>query len=108
MTLYVLSRPDVNNGPQVLSGISLAHTKLSARQLAAIIAQVALGETGIKLSVSQLIKSLGCNQSYVWLAMQLSPGKRAAIASGTDETSFIVLANHLKQSRQPTAMSVSA
>lgn len=81
-----------DDGPKkIVSGRSLAHRKLNARQKAAIVAQVLLGEKELRFSRQQLVTEIGACQGYVDVALQLSPDKRQAIASGEDETAFTLL-----------------
>jgi hypothetical protein len=101
MSIYVIGKPQAS----VLSGVSLAHRKLDARQRAAIVAQILLGEKAFSLSKAQLMRLLGVNWKYVGVALELSSYRREGIINGKDETSFALLANH-KQPRLSKAASI--
>jgi hypothetical protein len=91
-SFYVVQNEPV--GKVLISGRALAHRKLDARQKAAIAGAILAGDAALKLTASQLAKLLGVNAAYVALAAELSPGKRQAIASGADDTSFAMLKQH--------------
>jgi hypothetical protein len=67
-----------------LSGRSLAHTKLSARQKAAIAAQIALGEIEIEPTLSQSAAMVGVSVAYASMAYHLDPDRLESIAWGLD------------------------
>src|SRR3979409_79130 len=90
--MYLVNNLDSSQPlPRVLSGCALAHRKLDARQRAAIAAQLYEGEITLDLSLRQLCALVGVSAPYVRVARQLSPEKRAAIASGSDPASFVPL-----------------
>jgi hypothetical protein len=94
--LYSIVPTKANGGngdasQKTVSGRSLAHRKLDARQKAAIVAQVLLGEKALHFSRRQLVEAIGGNHSYVDTALALSPGLREAVASGNSSISFICL-----------------
>jgi hypothetical protein len=78
----------------VIRGLSLSHRKMSAMQKGAIGGAALAGDVAIELTATQLAKLLGVSVAYIALAAKLSPSKRAAIASGRDETSFATLKQH--------------
>jgi hypothetical protein len=76
-----------------ISGHSIVHQKLDARQRAALVAKVMHGEARIELTARQLAKVFNVSEPYVQVALKLTEAKRDAIAKGEDETSFKALQN---------------
>jgi hypothetical protein len=76
---------------RVVLGRGLRNRRLDARQRAAIAADILAGEIALRLSVRQLAALFGVSERYIHLARELSSGKRQAIASGLDQTSFAAL-----------------
>jgi hypothetical protein len=90
--MYGIGSPKASgNSPRVISGKSLVHRHLNARQRAAIAADILTGRIILQPSARQLASLLGVCPAYVRLAQQLSSEERQAIASGTDATRFAVL-----------------
>ena len=108
--LYTHWNSEANTKP-TLSGRSLAHTKLSARQKAAIAAQIALREIDFDPTLSQAALMVGASVPYASQAFHLDPERRDYIAWGLDipiatktplKSPKVV---NLVQSVQPVAMS---
>ena len=76
---------------RVLSGRSLVHRKLDARQLACVAANAAEGQTRIDWSVAQLVAALKVSRHYIDLARTLPVERRQAIIDGRDHTSFAAM-----------------
>jgi hypothetical protein len=86
-----------NGGGQILppttriSGRSLVHRQLDARQRACLAAGVLDGTSQFDPSVKQLADIFGVSIPYIMTARKLSLGKRIAILRGWDPTSFAEL-----------------
>jgi hypothetical protein len=89
--LYLVEKEKASAWRRVISGRALAHRRLSARQRAAIAAQLLEQEVVIDLSVRQLALLIGVSVPYILTARQLSSEKREAIVNGKDLTSFTTL-----------------
>jgi hypothetical protein len=82
---------------KVITGASLAHRQLDARQRAILVADVLDGLTVFTPSQKQFADIFGVSVPYIMAARKLSPGKRAAILRGWDSTSFAELVNPVRQ-----------
>ena len=99
--MYIVNNSKASASPRVISGRSLVHQRLNARQKAAIAASVLAGEAVIKLSARQVAAVLGTHATYIRAASQLSPEMRRSIVDGRDQISFTGL---LKPSSKPLAL----
>jgi hypothetical protein len=84
---------------RVITGRSLVHRQLDARQKACLAADVLDGMATFSPSQTQLADLLGVSTSYIVAARRLSPGKRVAILKGWDPTSFADLVRPQHQPR---------
>ena len=85
--MYVISSSGAS-APRTISGRSLSHRKLNARQRAVIAAEILNGEAVLQPSEQQLSKLLGVSIPYIEVACRLTPAKRQAIKRGIDATPF--------------------
>jgi hypothetical protein len=76
---------------RVLSGRSVAHRHLDARQRACLAADWIDGRVVLQPTIRQASELLGVSPTYIVTASRLSDKKRAAISSGQDCTSFVAL-----------------
>lgn len=77
-----LIQSSTTSAPRVLSGFALSHRHLSARQRAAIGAQLLAGEVTVKMTAAQLARLLGVSSQYISRAAKLPASQRRAIAEG--------------------------
>jgi hypothetical protein len=82
---------------KVITGVSVAHRQLDARQLAVLAADVADRLATFIPSQQQLARIFGVSVPYIRAAQKLSPSRRAAILRGEDSTSFAELMNPPRQ-----------
>jgi hypothetical protein len=77
--------------PKVITGRSLVHRQLDARQRAVVAADILDGLVRFCPSQTQLASLCGVSVVYIDLARKLTPGKREAILRGSDPQSFAEL-----------------
>ena len=77
--------------PRVLNGRGISHRHPDKRRRAVLAAELADGRAIVQLSIVQLAELLGVSRTYIDTARRLTPGKRRAILSGQDSTSFQTL-----------------
>jgi hypothetical protein len=97
--MYLVEKENASR-PQVISGRSLSHRRLNARQRAVIAAQVLEQKVAIDLSVRQSAQLLGVSVPYIMAALRLSSAEREAVLNGEDLMSFATLL-------QPKSMSLA-
>jgi hypothetical protein len=83
--------------PQVITGRSLAHKQLDARQRACLAANVLDGLAKLDPSQAQLAVMFGVSIPYITVARRLSPSQRIAIVRGWDQVSFTELLHPPRQ-----------
>jgi hypothetical protein len=88
---------------KMIHGRSLAHRQLDKRQRAVLAANVIDGLTWIVPTQAQIAAMFGISVPYIQIARDLSPGKRAAILSGHDSTSFAELMQPRQLQLKPLA-----
>jgi hypothetical protein len=76
-TMYIVKASETSLTPHVISGRSLVHRKLNARQRAAIAADILAGKVVIELSTCQLAQLIGVSVPYIRAARQ--PSQRQAL-----------------------------
>jgi hypothetical protein len=84
---------------RTITGASLSHRQLDARQKAVLAADVLNGTVAFSPSQKQLADLLGVSVTYIVAARKLSPSKRTAILKGWDPTSFADLVHSQRQMR---------
>jgi hypothetical protein len=77
----------------VITGASLVHRQLDARQKACLVADVLDGMVTFTPSAKQLADIFDVSVPYINVARRLSAGKRTAILRGRDPVSFTGLMN---------------
>jgi hypothetical protein len=87
--LYVVKDVAISaSGRARINGRGIRRRKLDARQRSCRAAQAILREKQLDLSVRQIAEIFGVSVPYIMTALELSPAKREAIATGKDGTSF--------------------
>jgi hypothetical protein len=77
--------------PRVLDGRGIPHRHPDKRRRACLAAELADGRAIVQLSIAQLVDLFDVSRTYIDVARRLTPGKRRAILSGRDATSFAAL-----------------
>jgi hypothetical protein len=103
MSIYVVKTPKARTR---ISGASLAHSKLDARQRACRAAQADHNEIHHTPTLRQRTAEFGVSVPYLQIARRLSPELREAIASGQDQTSFAELARCLDHAETAMATAI--
>ena len=98
--VYTNGNVSATAAPQVITGASLVHRKLTPQQRAVLVADVLDGHARYVPTQKELAGSFGVSVAYVIAARGLSPSTRKAVLDGYDSYSLIDLLNGHKCRRE--------